>query len=83
VTANLAVTIAPLIYAEARRLLESHKDAGHDVFIVSGQEMVGPIGRCSEPPASSPPRCDTRTADTRATWTSTLTAKGRQRESGS
>jgi len=46
VTANLAVTIAPLIYAEARRLLESHKDAGRDVFIVStsGQEMVGPIG---------------------------------------
>jgi phosphoserine phosphatase len=46
VTANLGVTIAPLIYAEARRLLESHKDAGRDVFIVStsGQEMVGPIG---------------------------------------
>ncbi len=46
VTANLAVTIAPLIYAEARRLLDAHKEAGRDVFIVStsGQEMVGPIG---------------------------------------
>ncbi|HEX6932133.1 MAG TPA: HAD family hydrolase [Streptosporangiaceae bacterium] len=46
VTANLAATIAPLIYAEARRLLDAHKKAGRDVFIVStsGQEMVGPIG---------------------------------------
>ena len=45
VTANLAVTIAPLIYAEARKLLDAHKAAGRDVFIVStsGQEMVGPI----------------------------------------
>ena len=46
VMANLAVTIAPLIYADARRLLDAHKAAGRDVFIVStsGQEMVGPIG---------------------------------------
>jgi phosphoserine phosphatase len=46
VTANLAVAIAPLIYAEARRMLDAHKEAGRDVFIVStsGREMVGPIG---------------------------------------
>jgi HAD superfamily hydrolase (TIGR01490 family) len=46
VTTNLAVTIAPLIYAEARGLLDAHKQAGRDVIIVStsGQEMVGPIG---------------------------------------
>ncbi len=46
VTANVAVTIAPLIYTEARRMLDAHKEAGRDVFIVStsGQEMVGPIG---------------------------------------
>jgi HAD superfamily hydrolase (TIGR01490 family) len=46
VTANLAATIAPTIYAEARRLLEAHRAAGRDIFIVSasGQELVGPIG---------------------------------------
>jgi HAD superfamily hydrolase (TIGR01490 family) len=46
VTANLAAAIAPIVYAEARRLLETHRAAGRDVFIVStaGQEMVGPIG---------------------------------------
>lgn len=46
VAAHLAETIAPIIYAEARRLLDSHREAGRDVFIVStaGQEMVGPIG---------------------------------------
>ncbi len=46
VTANLARVIGPYIYAEARRLVEAHLDAGHDVVIVStsGQEMVGPIG---------------------------------------
>lgn len=45
VTANLAATIAPLVYAEARRLLDAHQQAGRDVIIVStaGQEMVGPI----------------------------------------
>ena len=44
-TANLATIIAPLIYAEARKLLDAHKAAGRDVFSVStsGQEMVGPI----------------------------------------
>jgi HAD superfamily hydrolase (TIGR01490 family) len=46
VAANLAVTIAPLVYAEARRLLDAHKAAGRDIVIVStsGLEMVGPIG---------------------------------------
>ena len=46
VTANLAATIAPLVYAEARGLLDAHSQAGRDVIIVStaGQEMVGPIG---------------------------------------
>ncbi len=46
VTANLAATIAPIVYEQARRLLDAHRAAGRDVFIVStsGQEMVGPIG---------------------------------------
>jgi HAD superfamily hydrolase (TIGR01490 family) len=46
VTAHLTETIAPIVYAEARLLIRSHRDAGRDVFIVStaGQEMVGPIG---------------------------------------
>jgi HAD superfamily hydrolase (TIGR01490 family) len=46
VSAHLAETIGPIIYAEARRLLEAHREAGRDVIIVStsGQEMVGPIG---------------------------------------
>jgi HAD superfamily hydrolase (TIGR01490 family) len=46
VTAHLTDTIAPIVYAEARLLLDSHREAGRDVFIVStaGQEMVGPIG---------------------------------------
>jgi HAD superfamily hydrolase (TIGR01490 family) len=46
VTANLASAIGPYIYAEARRLVEAHLGAGHDVVIVStsGQEMVAPIG---------------------------------------
>ncbi len=45
VTANLARTIAPIIYEQARLLLDGHRQAGRDVFIVStaGQEMVGPI----------------------------------------
>jgi HAD superfamily hydrolase (TIGR01490 family) len=45
VTANLAATIAPIIFEQARGLLDAHRDAGRDVFIVStaGQEMVGPI----------------------------------------
>src|ERR1700683_30992 len=43
---HLADTIAHIIYAEARRLLDSHLAEGRDVIIVStsGQEMVGPIG---------------------------------------
>jgi len=46
VSAHLTDTIAPFIYAEARRLLDGHLAAGRDVIIVStsGQEMVGPIG---------------------------------------
>lgn len=46
VTAHLAETIAPIIYAEAYLLLRAHRAAGRDVFIVStsGQEVVGPIG---------------------------------------
>ncbi len=46
VTANLVATIAPIVYEQARRLLDAHQAAGRDVFIVStsGQEMVGPIG---------------------------------------
>ncbi len=46
VTSNLAATIAPIVYAEARGLLDAHRAAGRDVFIVStsGQEVVGPIG---------------------------------------
>jgi len=46
VTAHLTETILPIVYAEARRLLDAHREAGRDVFIVStaGQEMVGPIG---------------------------------------
>lgn len=46
VTTHLADTIGPIIYTEARRLLDAHRKAGRDVIIVStsGQEMVGPIG---------------------------------------
>ena len=47
VTANLAATIAPLGYAEARGLLDAHTQAGRDVVIIvstAGQEMVGPTG---------------------------------------
>jgi HAD superfamily hydrolase (TIGR01490 family) len=46
VTTCLSETIGPIVYAEARRLLEAHRRAGRDVIIVStaGQEMVGPIG---------------------------------------
>jgi HAD superfamily hydrolase (TIGR01490 family) len=46
VTTHLADAIGPFIYAEARRLMDEHREAGRDVIIVStsGQEMVGPIG---------------------------------------
>ena len=46
VAAHLAEVIGPIIYPEARGLLDAHAAAGRDVFIVStsGQEMVGPIG---------------------------------------
>ncbi len=46
VTTHLAEIIGPIIYAEARGLVDEHRQAGRDVFIVStsGQEMVGPIG---------------------------------------
>jgi HAD superfamily hydrolase (TIGR01490 family) len=43
---HLDETILPLVYADARRLIAAHCNAGQDVVIVStsGQEMVGPIG---------------------------------------
>ena len=43
---HLDETIRPLVYADARRLIAAHGQAGQDVIIVStsGQEMVGPIG---------------------------------------
>ena len=46
VTMCLAETIGPIVYADARRLVERHREAGRDVIIVStaGQEMVRPIG---------------------------------------
>jgi len=46
VTTYLAETIGPIVYADARRLVETHRRAGRDVIIVStaGQEMVRPIG---------------------------------------
>ncbi|HWF82176.1 MAG TPA: HAD family hydrolase [Streptosporangiaceae bacterium] len=46
VSTHLADTIGPIIYADARRLVDAHKRAGRDVIIVStsGLEMVGPIG---------------------------------------
>ncbi|MHB1594219.1 MAG: HAD family hydrolase [Streptosporangiaceae bacterium] len=46
VTAHLAETIGPIVYAEAHGLLREHRAAGRDVFIVStaGQEVVRPIG---------------------------------------
>src|SRR5215472_3134862 len=46
VTRQLKDTIGPIVYTEARRLLDAHRREGRDVFIVStsGQEMVGPIG---------------------------------------
>jgi HAD superfamily hydrolase (TIGR01490 family) len=46
VSANLAQTIVPHLYTEARELVARHVAAGHDVIIVSssGQEMVAPIG---------------------------------------
>ena len=46
VATHLAEVIGPIIYPEARGLLDAHTAAGRDVFIVStsGQEMVGPIG---------------------------------------
>jgi HAD superfamily hydrolase (TIGR01490 family) len=38
--------ITPLVYVEATELIQDHKDAGHEVVIVStsGAEVVGPIG---------------------------------------
>ncbi len=38
--------ISPLVYAEALDLIAQHREAGHDIIIVSasGAEMVGPIG---------------------------------------
>jgi HAD superfamily hydrolase (TIGR01490 family) len=46
VTRQLKETIGPIVYTEARRLLDAHRREGRDVYIVStaGQEMVGPIG---------------------------------------
>lgn len=38
--------VDPLVYAEAVRLIAEHRDAGHDVIVVSasGSEVVEPIG---------------------------------------
>ncbi len=46
VTTYLGQTIGPIVYREARWLVDEHKRAGRDVIIVStaGEEMVGPIG---------------------------------------
>lgn len=46
VARHLDQIILPHVYAEAHRLIISHRDRGQDVIIVStsGQEMVGPIG---------------------------------------
>jgi HAD superfamily hydrolase (TIGR01490 family) len=46
VARHLDQIILPHVYAEAHRLISSHRDSGQDVIIVStsGQEMVGPIG---------------------------------------
>jgi HAD superfamily hydrolase (TIGR01490 family) len=46
VARHLDQIILPHVYAEAHRLITSHRDSGQDVIVVSssGQEMVGPIG---------------------------------------
>jgi len=46
VARHLDQIILPHVYAEAHRLIASHRESGEDVVIVSssGQEMVGPIG---------------------------------------
>jgi HAD superfamily hydrolase (TIGR01490 family) len=46
VSRHLSDIIGPIVYAEARSLLDAHRRAGRDVYIVStaGQEMVSPIG---------------------------------------
>jgi HAD superfamily hydrolase (TIGR01490 family) len=46
VARHLHELILPHVYAEAHRLIDTHRDSGQDVIIVStsGQEMVGPIG---------------------------------------
>lgn len=46
ISAQLADTIGPIVYAQARHLVAAHRQAGRDVIIVStsGLEMVGPIG---------------------------------------
>lgn len=38
--------VTPLIFAEAAELIDSHRQRGHDIILISasGQEMVGPIG---------------------------------------
>jgi HAD superfamily hydrolase (TIGR01490 family) len=46
VARHLDQIILPHVYAEAHRLIASHRDSGQDIIVVSssGQEMVGPIG---------------------------------------
>jgi HAD superfamily hydrolase (TIGR01490 family) len=46
VARHLDQIILPHVYAEAHRLIASHRDSGQDVIVVSssGQELVGPIG---------------------------------------
>ena len=45
VTENFAAVIEPLVYSEARSMITSHLQDGHDVLIAStsGQEIVRPI----------------------------------------
>jgi HAD superfamily hydrolase (TIGR01490 family) len=79
VTANLAATIAPIVYAEARGLLDDHRAAGRDVFIVStsGQEVVGPIGAMLGASGIIATRMRLAGAGTPASWSTTRTARAR------
>lgn len=47
VAAALPTVIEPLVYAEARALIDQHRQAGHDLVLVSssGLEIVEPIGQ--------------------------------------
>lgn len=47
VAETMTTAVRPILYAEALRLINEHKMAGHDVVIVSasGREVAEPIGR--------------------------------------